>query len=317
MTLPPIVSPGRTFLDQPLTSLDAVASGDIAILGAPEGTPYPARGEVGYELTTKSADAPQAIRDSANETSSNIDHYDYDLGGTLLGDGKRRLVDCGDLLLNATDGPGNRDAIQTATRAVLEKGGIPFLLGGDDSVPIPFLRAFGGSQPIDILQIDAHIDWRESIAGVQDGYSSTMRRASELPFVRSITQIGMRGVGSARQSEVDAALEWGATILPMARTRALGPDGIVGEIPVGGQLVIQIDCDAFDPSVCPAVNAPTPGGFHFDELAAIIRAVVAAHQLAGFSIVELVPCEDHNTISAIAAARIVCNAIGALARCPA
>ncbi len=63
------------------------------------------------------------------------------------------------------------------------------------------------------------------------------------------------------------------------------------------------------------MNAPTPGGYRFEELAEIIRIVIAARGLAGFSIVELAPELDLNAQSATAAARLVCNAIGAYARC--
>ena len=87
------------------------------------------------------------------------------------------------------------------------------LLGGDNSVPIPFHRAFADFSALAILQIDAHIDWRDTIGGERDGYSSTMRRASELGFVKAIIQIGARGVGSARREEVEAARAWGARIL--------------------------------------------------------------------------------------------------------
>ena len=56
-------------------------------------------------------------------------------------------------------------------------------------------------EPFYILQLDAHIDWRNEVDGVREGYSSTMRRASEMPWVKGITQVGMRGVGSAREEE--------------------------------------------------------------------------------------------------------------------
>ncbi|MEB8385718.1 arginase family protein [Rhodobacteraceae bacterium KMM 6894] len=303
-----------SFLNQPRLTPADVQAQDIAILGAPHGTPYNERNEVGYVVETRSASAPGAIRVAANESSTNIDHFDFDLGGPLMGDGRRRLVDCGDLDLQAQDGQTNRAAITNATAAILARQATPLLLGGDDSVPIPFLAAFADRGPVDILQIDAHIDWRDSIGGEPLGYSSTMRRASEQPFVRSITQVGMRGVGSARAGEVDAALEWGARLITVTESRRLGAQGIADLIPIGGTLLIHIDCDAFDTSVCPAVNAPTPGGFMFNEVADIVRSAIAAHGLGGFSIVELVPDEDRNMISAIVAARITCNAIGALAR---
>ena len=74
------------------------------------------------------------------------------------------------------------------------------MFGGDDSTPIPFITGFAGSPPIAILQIDAHIDWRDTIRGERYGYSSTMRRASEQSHVWRIVQAGMRGLGSARRS---------------------------------------------------------------------------------------------------------------------
>lgn len=304
----------RSFLEQPHVGPAQIRAGDIVVFGAGHGSPYGNLGDVAYDTDTLSAEAPDAIRMAATESSANIDHYDFDLGGPLLGDSGRALVDCGNLELTPTDGPGNRVAIQSATETILGAGGVPVLLGGDDSVPIPFLRGFAGHGPIDILQIDAHIDWRDRIDGETDGYSSTMIRASENPFVRSITQIGMRGVGSARPQEVETARAWGAHLLTVTDTRAMGPGGVLDLIPTGGNLVIQIDCDAFDTSVCPAVNAPTPGGFQFGELAALLRHVIAARQTVGFSIVELVPALDLTKVSATVAARITCNVIGSIVR---
>ncbi|WP_227270364.1 arginase family protein [Roseobacter weihaiensis] len=314
MAFPHTIIPTRTFLEQSAVEFENIAEGDIAIFGAAYGTPYPTEAEVAYELVTGSAHAPDAIRTAACESSSNIDHYDFDLGGPLLADNSKKLVDCGDLILEPEDAVRNRAAIQQATSAILEKKAVPFLLGGDDSVPIPFLRAFAENGPIDILQLDAHIDWRDSIGGIHDGYSSTIRRAAECGFVRSITQVGMRGVGSARNQEVSDALAWGARLIAVTEARSIGTNEIIAAIPHGGNLVIQIDCDVFDTSVCPAVNAPTPGGFRFEEVSDIVQKTIAARGLAGFSIVELAPKFDVNQISATVAARITCNAMGALCR---
>ena len=68
--------------------------------------------------------------------------------------------------------------ITQAGQACIDAGAVSVLLGGDDSVPIPMLEAFEGRGPITILQIDAHIDWRDKRRGEPMGISSTMRRAS-------------------------------------------------------------------------------------------------------------------------------------------
>lgn len=287
--------------------------GDFVVFGAGHGSPYPAQTELGYDVATASVTAPQAIRDGATQSSSNINHHDFDLGGPLLGDGSRALHDAGDLQLSATDGAANRVAIEGMTRGIVGQGGVPILLGGDDSVPVPFLAGYDDG-PLDILQIDAHIDWRDTVGGERWGYSSTMRRASERRQVRSITQVGMRGVGSARPQEVQVALEWGARLLTVDAARQMGPAGVAALIPQGGRLIVQIDLDALDPSVCGAVNAPTPGGFGFGEVAGLLRHVIGVRGLAGLSVVELVPGRDPHGLSAIVAARLICNAIGAAVR---
>jgi agmatinase len=312
---PPSLRPAEpTFLGAPHRHPDAVSPGDFAVFGAGHGTPYPADAAIGYDLDTGSAEAPAAIRRAAVQSSSNLDHWDYDLGGPLFGDGPARLVDCGDVATTPADGPGNRASIEATTRALVARGAVPILLGGDDSVPIPFHRGFAEAGPLAILQIDAHIDWREAIGGERDGYSSTMRRASELPFVRRIVQVGARGVGSARRQEVEAAAAWGARIIPAESFRAEGVEPVLRELPEGLPVLIALDLDAFDVSLVPAVNAPTPGGPLFHEVAALVRRVAAAHPVAGISVVELVPRLDASGTSAVVAARFILNVVGAAVR---
>ena len=314
LTTPSLRPAEPTFLGVPHCDLAAVNAGDIAVFGAGHGSPYPPDGGIGYDLETGSAEAPAAIRWGAVQSSSNLDHWDYDLGGPLFGDGPARLVDCGDVDTTADDGAGNRARIEAVTAALVARGAVPVLLGGDDSVPIPFHRGFAATGPLAILQIDAHIDWRDTIGGERDGYSSTMRRASELPFVRSIVQVGARGVGSARRQEVEAAAAWGARILPAEVFRRDGIEAVLRALPEDLPVLIALDLDAFDPSLVPAVNAPAPGGPLFPEVAALVRRVAATRPIAGISVVELAPQLDATGVSAMVAARFVLNVVGAMVR---
>ena len=109
-----------------------------------------------------------------------------------------------------TTGPRNRRLIEDATRAIAAAGAVPLLVGGDDSVPIPFLAGLDAGGPLTVLQVDAHIDWRDERRGERLGFSSTMRRASEMAHVERIVQVGMRNYGTARAEEVRVAADWGA-----------------------------------------------------------------------------------------------------------
>src|SRR6185437_13307042 len=138
------------------------------------------------------AGGPAAIRRAIGQYAANLAHHDFDLDGQLLPPGTR-AVDC-------DDAAANRDAIRAACGAILDRGGVPILLGGDDSVPIPLIEALAARGPLAILQLDAHVDWRDEVGGERWGLSSTMRRASELG-VGPIVQVGQRSLGSARPGD--------------------------------------------------------------------------------------------------------------------
>ncbi|MGY4363573.1 arginase family enzyme [Bradyrhizobium sp. i1.7.7] len=118
--------------------------------------------------------------------------WDFDQDLPLLDRGLQ-IIDLGDLATDPQTPEGNRSLITSTTASILKAGAVSLLLGGDDSVPIPFFAGFEGFGPITILQIDAHLDWRDEHAGLKHTFSSTMRRASEMPCVEPIVQVGQRG----------------------------------------------------------------------------------------------------------------------------
>jgi len=301
-----LVARSQTFLGIPASA--DVKAGSAAIFGAVHGTPYTISSEDGKEM------GPDAVRRAITAASVHIDHWDFDFGGPLLNDGALQAVDLGDVATSPDDAARNRRNIEAVTRAVRGAGAVPILIGGDDSVAIPFMRGLDGGEPLHILQIDAHIDWRDDIDGERLGYSSTMRRASELASTASMTQAGIRAVGSARRAEVETALAWGSRLFTVSEARRLGMTALADTIPRDGSLLIHIDCDAMDPGVCPGVNALSPGGFAFDEMTAIIAAAMRGRKLAGFSIVEFQPRADVNDMSAAIVGRLASHVLGHLAR---
>ena len=279
-----------------------------ALFGAPHGTPYP-----GIDNRVH-ATAPNAFRTALQEDSAWLDHWDFDLGGPLLGDGARRIADLGNLPTKSKDGKGNRKLIEALTRQILAAGAVPLMFGGDDSTPIPFIAGFSGNSPLTILQIDAHIDWREERYGERSGFSSTMRRASEQSHVWRIVQAGARGLGSAREPEVRDAKQWGAHIFTSRHIHHNGLKDVLETIPQDSDCLITFDCDALDTAEMPAVSNPSPGGLSYMQVTDLIAGVAAKARIAGFTMVEFVPKNDRNGTSAYTAARIAANVIGHIAR---
>jgi agmatinase len=199
-------------------------------------------------------------------------------------------------------------------RAVLGTGAVPIVLGGDDSVPIPVLRAFGDRGPLTILQVDAHLDFRDQVAGVRDGYSSPMRRASEMAHVERIVQVGLRGVGSARIGDVADARAAGNLLVTAGDLAERGVRWLVEQLPADASVVICFDLDGLDPAVMPAVSGLSPGGLSYREAGDLLQEVAWRCRVAGALFTELVPRLDPNGVSALVVVRLVTRLLGSLAR---
>ncbi|MFP4270256.1 MAG: arginase family protein, partial [Alphaproteobacteria bacterium] len=237
--------------------------------------------------------------------------FDFDHEAPLLG--AARVVDTGDVAGDLVDGGANRAAIRRAVGEILAAGAVPLVLGGDDSVPIPVLQAFE-DQPLTVVQIDAHIDWRDAVQGERFGYSSTMRRASELAQVEAIVQVGARGPGSARSADVDAARAWGADIVTAREVHRGGVTAVLDRIPRGRPLYLALDVDGLDPALVPGVLLPAFGGLGYTQMVELIHGLETRAPIAGVSVVEYVPAADPDGRGAQAVARLATNAIAAIAR---
>ena len=197
---------------------------------------------------------------------------------------------------------------------MIARGAVPIVIGGDDSVPIPVIEAFHDRGPLTIVQIDAHIDWREEVAEERWGLSSTMRRASEMAHVERIVQIGQRGVGSARPGDLADAKAWGSIFVPAQAVHEHGIAPALDAVPAGSQVLVTLDCDGLDPTIMPAVIAPAPGGLTYWQAIGLLRGIAAKARLAAFDLVELVPERDVAGLGALTAARIIVNVLGLMAR---
>ena len=175
-------------------------------------------------------------------------------------------------------------------------------------------RPIEGRGPITVLQIDAHIDWRDEVDGERFGLSSPMRRASEMPWIERIVQVGARALGSARAGDYQDALDWGVQFVTGRAVQARGIQPILDLIPARAEVLVTIDCDGLDPSIFPAVIGPAPGGLSYWQAVELMQGVAGKARIAGFDIVEFMASADRDGLSALTAARLVANALGLMAR---
>ncbi|MBZ0216669.1 MAG: arginase family protein [Fimbriimonadaceae bacterium] len=303
--------PEKTFCEAPFCADLSGLTADVAVFGAPHGTPY----EPG--VASHAAGGGDAVRGALawfSTYTAGRDHYDFDAVAT--GFGGASIADCGNVAGELDDGAANRAAIKQATADILARSSVPLLLGGDDSVPIPFIGAFGeaGFENVTIVQVDAHIDWRDEVHGESLGFSSTMRRSSEMAHITNIVQIGARGPGSARQGEVDAAKKWGAHLYTARDVHAKGIAPALQLVPEGSDVILAIDVDGIDPSLVPGVILPAFGGLNYQQMLDVIHGTAARARIIGAAFVEYVPDRDPTGYGAQAIARLASNVIAAIGK---
>jgi len=302
----------------------AAAPASFAFLGLPLYVPYgdepPAAPPVAPGAAAPAMSAVDAVRAASAAYAGIFDHYDFDLGGPLVPDGgQAEFVDCGDVPLSgAPEGLAADLAAGTAAvRDVVAVGAVPLVVAGDHSAPPVVVRGLPDDRPLDVLQVDAHLDFRDEVAGLRDGYSSPIRRLRELPHVGTVVQVGLRDVGSAREAEVAAARAAG-NVLVRAEEVHLGGAALLDELAArfdpAHRVYITIDVDGLDPSCAPGTLWPAPGGLWFWQLARLIRAVATRCELAGVDICEFAPGHDPQGHTALVAARLLMIVAGASLR---
>lgn len=305
----PVPAGSPTFLDTPQCEDLAALDADVAILGVPFGVPY------ALDYSTAASAAPRAIREqSMKYVPWYRTHYDFDFSGVLFAGRSLRVVDCGDVAMTPGAWAENGAATTAAVREILRRGVLPVVLGGEHSIPIPVMRAFDGCGPMCVVQLDAHIDWRDEREGVRDGLSSTMRRASELPWVAGMAQIGIRGFGSARETEFDDARAYGSVIVGAKELHRAGVEVVLNRVPEAQAYYVTLDADGLDPSIAPGVWGPAYGGLTYYEATDLLCGLASKGRIIGFDLVEVIPSLDVQNTTSRLAARLIMNLLGAVAR---
>src|SRR5690606_21663468 len=79
------------------------------------------------------------------------------------------------------------------TKLQLENGKLVGLIGGDHSVPLGYLKALAEIYAdFGVLQIDAHLDLRNSYEGFTYSHASILYNALKIKEISKLVQVGIR-----------------------------------------------------------------------------------------------------------------------------
>ena len=186
-----------SFLGAPVEVDASRVRADFAFLGIPYGVPYDME-----NVSPLAAAGPAAVRAASEAMIDEIGllAYDFDLGKPLLAGNKPSvLVDCGDVYGDPRDLPGNAVRATQAVRGILAGGGVPLVVGGDHAIPPLVAAAFESAGPIDVLQIDAHLDFVDERHGVHEADAMAIVSVGKAMNDRQ----GLDGVGGRAVPAID------------------------------------------------------------------------------------------------------------------
>jgi agmatinase len=266
-----------------------------------EGEPRIAVLPVPYDATTSfrggTKEAPAAIL----EASAQVELYDDELD--------REPISAGVITLPAVEadarGPQQTvEAVAGAAEAVLKQNLFLLTLGGEHTVSLgPIYALARAGVKFDLVQIDAHADMRNAYQNSPFSHACVMRRALEHCRVVGV------GIRSFSREEADFMRARGIQPYTMRRIRERRSwmDELVDGL--DEKVYLSVDLDGFDPSVCPGVGTPEPGGLGWYETLDLIRALASRRRLVGADIVECLP-QRLPPVSEFLAARLAYKIIG-------
>jgi agmatinase len=308
----------HTFFGVPPHDEAAGSRPQVAFLGAPFdlGTTLRPGARFGPEAVRAASawwqyarDEPDARSDSENGVRPPDGWYDLDSRRWILRGVS--MADWGDVRITPTDLTANLDRITAGVRAILDAGSLPVVIGGDHAVTFPAIRAFAGRGPLHIVQFDSHQDFNDERHGVRFGHGNVMRRASELPFVTGISQIGLRSLQKYTDT-LEAARRYGLRTVSASELRRGGPRAAAAAVPAGARCYLTLDIDALDIASAPGTGTPEPGGLMFTEMRDAVRAIVRRCRVAGVDLVEVSPPYDWAEVTTRAAARLLLDVLSAV-----
>ena len=182
------------------------------------------------------------------------------------------------------------------TKALLEKGKLVALLGGDHSTSFGFLKSIAEKHnEFGILQIDAHCDLRVAYEDFNYSHASVMHNAlNEIPQIKRIVQVGVRDYSESEwnyikqsNSRVETYFEKDIrSKLYEGQTWKNIADEIVSRLP--DKVHISFDIDGLDPKLCPNTGTPVHGGFETEQLFYLFNIILkSGRKIIGFDLVEI------------------------------
>src|SRR4051794_35741421 len=224
------------------------------------------------------------------------------------------------------------ERLYKASLAVLEKGGIPLVLGGDHSLAAGSVAATADfvrreEKPLGLIWVDAHGDMNTpatSLSGNVHGMPLAALLGSEPAELAKIGTFSPKvrpehtvlvGIRNLDEREKVAVRNSGVHVFTMKdidrqgiasiaeRAVALAASGTAG-------VHVSFDIDVCDPLIAPGVGTPVKGGLDYREAHMVMEIVADSGLLTSLDLVEVNPTLDVRNTTAQLGTELALSALG-------
>ncbi|WP_185857288.1 agmatinase [Blattabacterium cuenoti] len=180
------------------------------------------------------------------------------------------------------------EKIYNVTKKFLSKEKFITFIGGDHSISIGSIRAFGEKYAnLSILHMDAHTDLRPIYKGDPYNHACSMYEASQK---HPLIQIGIRSMDILEKKYIQKG---NIFYMHEIYENDLWMQDAIHKL--SENVFISIDIDVFDPSIAPSTGTPEPGGLSWYTTLKFLKKVFLKKNVIGFDIVELLPNKEESS----------------------
>lgn len=199
--------------------------------------------------------------------------------------------------------------------ALLDRGQFPLVLGGDCSILLGTMLALRRRGGYGLAYFDGHRDFQTPATSATGGAAGmdlalvTGRGPEELTRFdgyealvgeKAIVALGFHDRVEREADGSGAIFDTPIQLLDLDAIRRLGPEqaarqalAILHDARVDG-FWIHLDVDVLDSALMPAVDSPQPDGLTYEEMAALIRPLLASDRATGMQVTIYDPDRDRD-----------------------
>jgi len=274
------------------------ATAPVALLGAPLGL---------GSITPGSCDlAPETVRAAMKRMSV----YDVETETDLS---SLRIFDDGDMALEQAQPAEALTPMLERLAPLTQQHALTIVLGGNNAITRPCVHALDPAlQRVGVLTLDAHFDLRDTDCGLTNGNPIQALLEDGLPG-QHVAQIGLLPFANTKKAH-DKAKAAGIYVAAAAACKAQGLAAIAANALERlasrcDVIHVDFDIDVVERSAMPGAPGARPGGVVVQDFFDATRLICAHPKVRSVDLTEFDPSLDVASISALTAARWVCEVL--------